>query len=142
MSTSPRIARATLVMGRHDLDTIAAVHGRSLGLPAGATPEEVRAAVTAAVSALRARKAPSAPAAPTPPVSPPLTDREIALCRGFGCDPEVFRAERDRHAAARAADAARRSTNQATARRNLRAQADGLLAASGVTQVRLVGGGQ
>lgn len=139
MSTSPRIARATLVMSRRsDLDTVA-VHGRSLGLPDDATPEQVKAAVTAAVSALRARKALPAPAAPTPPASPPLTSQQLAICREYGTDPEVFRAERDRHAAARAADAARKSANQATARRNLRAEADGLLAASGATQVRRVG---
>ena len=111
MSTSPRIARATLVMSRHDHDTIAAVHGRSLGLPADASPDEVRAAVTAAVSALRARRTPAALSAAK---TPKLTPEQVEIAKSYGITSEAglakyaadLSAQADRVAARKAAKAA------------------------------------
>lgn len=110
MSTSPRIARATLVMSRHDHDTIAAVHGRALGLPASATPDEVRAAVSAAVSALRAQRTPAALSAAKPPK---LTPEQIEIAKSYGITSEAglaryaadLSAQADRVAARKAAKA-------------------------------------
>lgn len=142
-STSGRYGHARLVRDRAALATS---HGpgnvspievarRGLRMPADSTDAEVLAAC--------AQRRGEAAAEPTDAqLVARLDARDRALCAEYNTPLATYARLKHRRDTAQAAAAARKSASLATARANLRAQADGLLRAAGVTQVRRIWGGQ